>query len=243
MRRSSGCRVPLALADMGARQRILRSRNLSVRAQTKTPRGAAAGGWPVPTDTGAVRRAGVPLDACGNLLQGRPSGPQTTPMTVPRMFTEIPCETRPLAARAGRGLMTPLEGARFGQSAEVSRGLGPTTVYGTTVKPGGWPIPRDCAGGGQWPRCRDWTSTAITGLNRSGSLFAGALARGGFASPRYDKRASGPRVGETMPVLVGTVSTQSHVDEFEGSGRPAGARRGCRHLCPAGSTRCERSPG
>jgi hypothetical protein len=45
------------------------------------------------------------------------------------------------------------------------------------------------------------------------------LGRAGFASLRYDKRASGPHVRETIPLLIGAITMQSHVDELAGAVR------------------------
>jgi pimeloyl-ACP methyl ester carboxylesterase len=105
-----------------------------------------------------------------------------------------------------------------GQSVEVTWPLGPTTVYGTVVIPeGAGPFPAVVLVAGSGPTDRDWNSPLLPGANGSGRLLAEALGRAGFASLRYDKRASGPHVRETIPLLIGAITMQSHVDELAGA--------------------------
>lgn len=112
------------------------------------------------------------------------------------------------------------ESEPFGQSVEVSWTLGPTTIYGTFVRPAGdGPFPGVVMVAGSGPTDRDWNSPLLPGTNGSARLLAEALARAGFASLRYDKRASGPHVRETIPLLIGAISMQSHVDELAGAVR------------------------
>jgi pimeloyl-ACP methyl ester carboxylesterase len=54
------------------------------------------------------------------------------------------------------------------------------------------------------------------------------LGRAGFASLRYDKRASGPHVRETIPLLIGAMTMQSHVDELAGAVRTLAEQHGIR---------------
>ena len=99
--------------------------------------------------------------------------------------------------------------------SEISWPLDNTTVYGTLVKPAGpGPFPGVVMVAGSGPTDRDWNSPLIPGSNGSARLIADALAENGFASLRYDKRASGPHVAETLPALVGKMSMQSHLDEL-----------------------------
>jgi hypothetical protein len=103
---------------------------------------------------------------------------------------------------------------------EVSWPLGPTTVHGTVTKPdGAGPFPGVVLVAGSGPTDRDWNSPLLLGSNGSGRLIAEALGRAGFASLRYDKRASGPHVRETIPLLIGAITMQSHVDELAGAVR------------------------
>jgi pimeloyl-ACP methyl ester carboxylesterase len=98
---------------------------------------------------------------------------------------------------------------------EVTWGLDSTTLYATLLAPS-WPDPAPAvvlvAGSG--PTDRDWNSPLLAGANGSARLIAEALEAAGFASLRYDKRASGPHAAENMRFLVGKLDMQSHVDEF-----------------------------
>ena len=121
------------------------------------------------------------------------------------------------------------ESDSYGQSLEVSWPLGPTTIYGTVVKPeGAGPFPGVVLVAGSGPTDRDWNSPLLPGVNGSGHLLAEALGRAGFASLRYDKRASGPHVRETIPLLIGAITMQSHVDELAGAVRILAEQQGIR---------------
>ena len=114
--------------------------------------------------------------------------------------------------------------ASFGESSEVSWPLGTTTVYGTVVRPPGpGPFPGVVLVAGSGPTDRDWNSPLLPGTNGSGRLLAEMLGRAGIASLRYDKRASGPHVRETIPQLIGKITMQSHVDELAGAVRTLAA--------------------
>jgi alpha-beta hydrolase superfamily lysophospholipase len=107
-----------------------------------------------------------------------------------------------------------------GESADVTWQLDSTTVHGTLVRPfGPGPFPAVVMVAGSGPTDRDWNSPLLPGSNGSARLIADALARAGFASLRYDKRASGPHARENMQALIGKVSMQSHVDELAGAVR------------------------
>jgi hypothetical protein len=77
---------------------------------------------------------------------------------------------------------------------------------------------------GSGPTDRDWDSPLLPGSNGSGKLLAEALARAGFVTLRYDKRASGPHAKENAARLTGRVSMQSHVDELAGAVAALAAR-------------------
>jgi len=112
----------------------------------------------------------------------------------------------------------------FGESSEVSWPLGETTVYGTVVRPSGpGPFPGVVLVAGSGPTHRDWNSPLLPGPNGSGRLLAEMLGRAGIASLRYEKRASGPHVRETIPHLIGRITMQSHVDELAGAVRTLAA--------------------
>jgi len=105
-----------------------------------------------------------------------------------------------------------------GASREVAWPLDATTVYGTLARPDGpGPFPAVVMVAGSGPTDRDWNSPLLPGTNGSARLLARALAGAGIASLRYDKRAAGPHVRETMPLLVGKLSMQSHLDELAGA--------------------------
>ncbi|WP_423182238.1 alpha/beta hydrolase family protein [Arthrobacter sp. NyZ413] len=100
-------------------------------------------------------------------------------------------------------------------SIEVSWELDGITMEGTVVRPDGdGPFPAVVLVAGSGPTDRDWCSPLIPGGNGSAKLFAEAFADAGFASIRYDKRASGPRAIENVTKLLGSVSMQSHLDEL-----------------------------
>jgi alpha-beta hydrolase superfamily lysophospholipase len=108
----------------------------------------------------------------------------------------------------------------YAESSEVNWQLDSTTVYGTLVRPfGPGPFPAVVMVAGSGPTDRDWNSPLLPGSNGSARLLAEALAQAGFASLRYDKRASGPHARENMQSLIGKLSMQSHVDELAGAVR------------------------
>jgi len=108
----------------------------------------------------------------------------------------------------------------YGASSEVTWQLGETTLYGTLVRPvGPGPFPAVVMVAGSGPTDRDWNSPLLPGSNGSARLLAEALAQAGIASLRYDKRASGPHARENVPLLIGKMSMQSHVDELAGAVR------------------------
>src|SRR5579863_685281 len=108
----------------------------------------------------------------------------------------------------------------YGESLEVNWQLGETTVYGTVVRPfGRGPFPAVVMVAGSGPTDRDWNSPLLPGSNGSARLLAEALAQAGIASLRYDKRVIGPHARENVPLLIGKMSMQSHVDELAGAVR------------------------
>lgn len=70
---------------------------------------------------------------------------------------------------------------------------------------------------GSGPTDRNWCSPLLPGTNGSAKLLAEVLARNGYASMRYDKRASGPKVMENLPHMAGKISMKSHADELSGA--------------------------
>lgn len=101
------------------------------------------------------------------------------------------------------------------RSSELSWELDGITMYGTlTVPDGEGPFPGVVMVAGSGPTDRDWTSPLLAGDNGSARLLAEELAAAGFASLRYDKRASGPHAQANLPALLGRISMQAHLDEL-----------------------------
>lgn len=100
-------------------------------------------------------------------------------------------------------------------SVEVSWQLDEITMHGTLTRPDGeGPFPAVVLVAGSGPTDRDWCSPLLPGTNGSGRLLAAALAEGGVASLRYDKRGSDPHFQEYLPKLTGKVSMRSHLEEL-----------------------------
>ena len=108
--------------------------------------------------------------------------------------------------------------SNVGEGSDVSWQMGNESMSGTLVKPdGAGPFPALVLVAGSGPTDRNWTSPLLSGTNGSAPLIAEELARAGFASLRYDKRASGQHPTEYWQALVGTLSMQSHTDELAGA--------------------------
>lgn len=89
------------------------------------------------------------------------------------------------------------------------------TMEGTVVCPAGeGPFPAVILVAGSGPTDRDWCTPLVPGSNGSARLIAEAFADAGFASLRYDKRASGPHAMENAEKLIGKLSMRSHLDEL-----------------------------
>jgi pimeloyl-ACP methyl ester carboxylesterase len=106
------------------------------------------------------------------------------------------------------------------QSTDVEWELDAIAVRGTLLRPPGeGPSPGVVFVAGSGPTDRDWNTPLLPGANGSARLIAHELAGGGFASLRYDKRASGPHAAQNVQRLVGTLSMRSHLDELTGAVR------------------------
>ncbi|NMP21692.1 alpha/beta hydrolase [Sulfobacillus harzensis] len=104
------------------------------------------------------------------------------------------------------------------RSLEVQWTLGSTRVFGTLTMPEGpGPFAAVVMAAGSGPTDRDWKSPLLPGHNGSARLLAEALADAGYASLRYDKRAAGPHAVENMQVLAGSLSMESHREEYAGA--------------------------
>jgi len=104
--------------------------------------------------------------------------------------------------------------------SDVAWELDAIAVRGTLRRPpGDGPFPGVVFVAGSGPTDRDWNTPLLPGTNGSARLIADELVRGGFASLRYDKRASGPHAADNVQRLVGRLSMQSHLDELTGAVR------------------------
>lgn len=105
------------------------------------------------------------------------------------------------------------EGA-IGTERDVNWAVDDMPMQGTLVAPpGDGPFPGVLLIAGSGPTDRNWNTPLLPGTNGSARLLAQALAEAGFASLRFDKRASGPNVRELLPRMIGTISMRSHHDE------------------------------
>jgi uncharacterized protein len=101
------------------------------------------------------------------------------------------------------------------QSTDLEWQLDSIPMQGTLVcPPGKGPFPGVVIVAGSGPTDRDWNTPLLPGTNGSARLIALELARHGFASLRYDKRASGPNAAANVQRLIGKLSMQSHLDEL-----------------------------
>ncbi len=103
-------------------------------------------------------------------------------------------------------------------SEDVSWSIGETVVTATITRPndaGRYPAIVFIAGSG--PTDKDWNSPLLPGTNGSAHLLADELAKSGFVTIRYDKRVTGPNAQKNIPLLVGKLSMESHVEEVAGA--------------------------
>src|SRR6516165_4600214 len=110
-------------------------------------------------------------------------------------------------------------------SSEVHWSVDSIEMDGTLVLPAGaGPFPAVLLVAGSGPTDRDWCSPLLPGSNGSARLLAEELARSGFATLRFDKRASGPHARQNAQALLGRMSMRSHEDEVAGAVRTLAAR-------------------
>lgn len=103
-------------------------------------------------------------------------------------------------------------------SEEVNWLIGQTTVYATITRPeSGENLPGVVFVPGSGPTDRDWNSPLLPGKNGSAALLAEELARNGYVTIRYDKRFTGPGAEENLPLLMGKISLESHLEELRGA--------------------------
>jgi alpha-beta hydrolase superfamily lysophospholipase len=96
--------------------------------------------------------------------------------------------------------------------------MGDTIVAATVTRPDDKSVhPAVVLVAGSGPTDRDWNSPLLPGTNGSARLLAEELAKNGYVTIRYDKRVAGPNAENNLPLLVGKLSMESHVDELAGA--------------------------
>lgn len=70
---------------------------------------------------------------------------------------------------------------------------------------------------GSGPTDRDWNSPLLSGTNGSAHLLAEEIAKSGFVTIRYDKRFTGPNAEKNMPLMIGEISMEGHLEELVGA--------------------------
>lgn len=111
------------------------------------------------------------------------------------------------------------EPAEYGTvSEEISWPLGDTIVYATVTRPdSGQDHPAVVFVPGSGPTDREWNSPLLPGTNGSAKLLAEVLAAKGYVTLRYDKRFAGQHANENLPLLMGKISMQGHLEELQGA--------------------------
>lgn len=103
-------------------------------------------------------------------------------------------------------------------SEDVSWQMGNTIVAATVTRPDDKSVhPAVVLVAGSGPTDRDWNSPLLPGTNGSARLLAEELAKNGYVTIRYDKRVAGPNTEKNLPLLVGKISMESHIDELAGA--------------------------
>lgn len=103
-------------------------------------------------------------------------------------------------------------------SEDVSWQIGDTIVAATVTRPNDKFVhPAVVLVAGSGPTDRDWNSPLLPGTNGSARLLAEELAKNGYVTIRYDKRVAGPNAEINLPLLVGKISMESHVEELAGA--------------------------
>jgi len=103
-------------------------------------------------------------------------------------------------------------------SEEVFWKVGDTIVAATITRPDDEAIhPAVVFVAGSGPTDRDWASPLLSGKNGSARLLAEELAKTGYVTIRYDKRITGPNAQKNLPLMMGKISMEGHVDELAGA--------------------------
>ena len=103
-------------------------------------------------------------------------------------------------------------------SEEVSWNIADTVVAATITRPKDSEVhPAIVFVPGSGPTDRDWNTPFLPGTNGSARLLAEELARSGYVTIRYDKRFTGPDAEKNMPLMIGKISMEGHVEELTGA--------------------------
>jgi uncharacterized protein len=104
------------------------------------------------------------------------------------------------------------------KSEDIAWSIGKTVVEATVTAPdqaGRYPVVVFVAGSG--PTDRNWETPLLPGTNGSARLLAEYLTSHGFVTIRYDKRVSGPRGQQNIPLMAGNISLEGHFAELKGA--------------------------
>jgi uncharacterized protein len=96
--------------------------------------------------------------------------------------------------------------------------IGETAVAATITRPDDQVVhPAVVFVAGSGPTDRDWNSPLLPGTNGSARLLAEELAKIGFVTIRYDKRIAGPNAQNNLPLMMGKISMEGHIEELVGA--------------------------
>jgi len=101
---------------------------------------------------------------------------------------------------------------------DVNWQIGETIVAATITRPNDQSVhPAVVFVAGSGPTDRDWNSPLLSGTNGSARLLAEKFAKNGYVTIRYDKRIAGPNAQHNLPLMMGKISMEGHVEELAGA--------------------------
>ena len=101
---------------------------------------------------------------------------------------------------------------------DISWQIEETVVAGTITRPDDQAVhPAVVFVAGSGPTDRDWNSPLLSGTNGSARLLAEEFAKNGYVTIRYDKRIAGPNAQKNLPLMMGKISLEGHVEELAGA--------------------------
>jgi pimeloyl-ACP methyl ester carboxylesterase len=157
--------------------------------------------------------AAVVLAGCG----GRNSPVTTTPQVTSAAPITTPASPVASTAPAASTTPAPAQPVQI-VSEEVNWNIEDTVVAATITRPDDKAVhPAIVFVAGSGPTDRDWNSPLLPGTNGSAKLLAEEMAKDGFVTIRYDKRFTGPYAQKNIPLLVGKISMESHLEELAGA--------------------------